>query len=89
VEELERTTSAREMQDWSYFYGVEPWGASRDNMHAGIVASTVFNMNRAASEKARSFTDFMLKEHDPEAEGREKTQKFVAALRALAKPKRK
>lgn len=76
------------MQDWSAFYGVEPWGAERDNMHAGIITAMVFNMNRAKEEHPRSFRDFMLKEHDPAAEGLEKTRKFVAGLRALAKPKK-
>lgn len=89
MEELEQTTSAREMRDWSYFYSVEPWGAERDNMHAGIITAMVFNTSRSRDTDARSYTDFMLRESDPHAEGLAKTQKFVAALRALAKPKRK
>lgn len=89
MEELERTTSAREMRDWSMYYALEPWGSARDNMHAGIVSSTVFNMLRSKDQEPRQFVDFMLKESDPAAESRAKTQKFVAALRAMAKPKRK
>lgn len=77
------------MLDWSYFYGVEPWGAERDNMHAGLIAAMVFNRHRTRDEEMRSFRDFMFKEADPAAESRAKTQKFVAGLRALAKPKRK
>lgn len=76
------------MLDWSYYSQIEPWGAERDNMHAGIIAAMVFNMNRARSEDPRSFRDFMLRESDPEAESLAKTQKFVAGLRALAKPRK-
>lgn len=89
MEELERTTSAREMQDWSYYSAIEPWGAQRDNMHAGIITAMVFNMNKSKDAEPRSYSDFMLIERDPSAEARAKTQNFVAGLRALAKPKRK
>lgn len=87
VEELAETTSAREILDWQAYWNVEPWGAIRDNMHAGIITSMIFNANRSRNDKARSYSDFMLK--DPEQVKESGTQKFVAALRALAVPRKK
>lgn len=45
------------------YYHVEPFGAERDNMHAGIVAATIANANRNPKKqrKAFSFADFILK----------------------------
>lgn len=75
------------MQDWAQFYSVEPWGSMRDNMHAGMIAAMVFNVNRGDKAKPLSFQDFLLRE--VEQVKNIETQKFVATLRALAKPKKK
>lgn len=81
------TVSAREIQDWLQFYSVEPWGAVRDNMHAGMIAAMVFNVNRGERTNALTFKDFMLREAEQVKDN--ETQKFVATLRALAKPKKR
>lgn len=85
--ELEATVSAREMIAWSDYYDLEPWGAMRDNIHAGIVASMLFNVNRGRAEKPRTFNDFLLITNEEEIK-QTKTQQFVVALRAMAKPKK-
>lgn len=85
---MEHTTSAREIQDWDAYYKVEPWGAARDNMHAGIVAAMVYNVNRGKDRKALTFADFALSVPERTANTIE-TVKFVTALRALAKPKKR
>lgn len=81
------TVSAREIHDWLQFYSVEPWGAVRDNMHAGMIAAMVFNVNRGERTNALTFKDFMLREAEQVKDN--ETQKFVATLRALAKPKKR
>lgn len=89
MQELETTVSARELADWGAYWSVEPWGAERDNIHAGIVAAMVFNVHRGKDAEPRKFEDFLLREVVPGQENYAKTINFVAGLRALAKPKRK
>jgi hypothetical protein len=42
---------ASEILEWRQFYEIEPWGASRDDLRAGIIASTVYNMQRGRGSK--------------------------------------
>lgn len=87
VAELGQTVSAREMQDWAEYWTLEPWGAMRDNLHTGIMASLLFNANRGQGQEPRQPQDFMIT--DGESAKETKMQKFVANLRAMAKPKKK
>jgi hypothetical protein len=80
--------SARELDDWRAFYAVEPWGAWRENLHAGLVASTIANVNRAKGSKAFSAMDFMLKERDSSAD-QIKTAQVVGFLRAASRKGKK
>lgn len=59
----------------------------RDNLHTGIIAALLFNVNRGQSQEPRQPQDFMIT--DGESVKQTKTQKFVAALRAMAKPKKR
>lgn len=47
----------------------------------------VFNVNRGPNAKPLSFQDFMLRQAEQVISN--ETQKFVATLRALAKPKKR
>lgn len=49
------------------YYALEPWGAERDNVHAGIVAKAIYDVNADPRRRARiSPTDFLLRERrDP------------------------
>lgn len=87
MQELEVSVSARELADWAAYWGVEPWGAERDNMHAAVIASLIFNANRGKDTEPRKMDDFMFRE--VAVVNAKETTKFVAALRALAKSKRK
>lgn len=90
VAELECGMSAREFDDWQEFYQVEPFGALRDNLHAGQIAAMVFNMNRAKNAKPLTATDFLLiarEAVDDAAEDARKNEQSRAAFHALAKPK--
>jgi hypothetical protein len=61
VGELMARMGAGELVEWMAYYSIEPWGAERDNLHAGIIAATVANSNRDPKKKALKADDFMLK----------------------------
>jgi len=79
---------ALEVAEWAaYHRGVSPIGAYRSDIQAGIVASTVANVNRREGTKAFKATDFMIK---PPESKRQKLAKNRTALEqaiAVAKPK--
>jgi hypothetical protein len=77
VAEMRATMGAAEYDAWIEYYRVEPWGALRDNLHAGIVASAVL---APYSQRKPAPGDFMLK---PAGEQRRaETMGVLAALRA-------
>lgn len=53
--------SSTQLQEWFDYYRLEPFGVDRDNLHTGIIASTIANCNRT-SESDKIFTpeDFLL-----------------------------
>jgi len=53
--------SLRELAEWTAYYGLEPFGAARDNLHAGIVAATAANIMGAKAKPG----DFMLETTRP------------------------
>jgi hypothetical protein len=71
---------SRELTAWMAYETVEPFGERRANLHAGIVAATVANVNRDRHARVFQPTDFLLEF------GRERTQKDdeanMAAMRA-------
>jgi Protein of unknown function (DUF4035) len=80
--------SVRELDDWAAYWQVEPWGPWRDNVHAGLIASVVANVNRRSGSRAFSYVDFMLADRDPAAE-KAKAANIVSFFRRAAKPKAK
>lgn len=75
--------SPSEFIHWMAYYRLEPFGQERDNLHAGIIASTIVNVN--SPKRPYKAHDFMVVDQATRAQ--EKTTKFVAGLRALASPK--
>lgn len=59
VDEMRARMTVREYMDWATLYSVEPWGEKRDDLHAGIVASTFANAFRGKGQKAFKPADFM------------------------------
>ena len=55
-------------------------------MHAGMVASLIFNANRRKGTRAASMGDFML--IDPVTRRERETRDTIAAMRSMAVPKR-
>lgn len=61
VDHLLAELSARQFDEWIAFYSIEPWGEERADLRAGIVASTVANVNRNPKQRSKPYSpkDFM------------------------------
>ncbi len=60
-----------QMQDWEWFYQVEPFGAEVEELRFGQISSTIANIKRPANSKAFSASDFLVtfaKFHKPKKE---------------------
>jgi len=64
------------------YYELEPFGARRDNWHAGMIAALLANIHRGKGAKAASPADFMLE--DPGARAKKRSQTTIARLMQLA-----
>jgi hypothetical protein len=64
--------TAKEFGEWQALYLVEPWGEYPTYLAAGVVASTVANVNRKQDTPPFSASDFIpqfgagLKDEEPE-----------------------
>lgn len=83
--EIEQSVAARDVEEMAQFYGEEPWGSYRDNIHAAIVASTIRNTFRKKGSRAVDWQTFMLVDKTEHKRGN--LSKFVSWMRAMAKPK--
>ena len=66
------------------YFSIEPFGAFRDNLHTGIIASTVANCH---SKKKFSANDFIIK--DEHEEKQDKLAGFMNNLRTMSTPSEK
>jgi hypothetical protein len=63
--------SSSEFTEWMAFYELEPQGEWRADLRAGIIASTIANVNRSADSDALTPKDFMpfeRTEEEPESD---------------------
>lgn len=68
-----REMSSSEFTEWIAFYELEPQGEWRADLRAGIIASTIANVNRSADSEALTPKDFMPFERtdeEPEVDAR-------------------
>lgn len=87
VRELEQGMTARELDDWARYYELEPFGAARDNLHAGIIASVIANQYRRKGAEPITPADFMLVTRE---ERRQRSlARGVAQLTALARRRKR
>ncbi len=65
------STTSRELAEWQAFARLEPFGPRREDVRAGTIAATVYNMNRGKDAPSLDAADFLCP--DPvEAQAREK-----------------
>ena len=82
-----RRIPSRLLSEWMAYYGLEPFGQERENMHAGLVASAVYNVNRDPKKHRKPFgpADFMMEFDSAGQPKAEKTaQEIYALFRAWA-----
>lgn len=67
IAELQERVSSREFAEYWAHFQLEPWGVEREDLRAGIVASTIANANRDPKKRAKPFTpdQFMPQSADP------------------------
>lgn len=70
VAELQERVSSHDFAEYWVYFNLEPWGIEREDLRAGIVASTIANANRDPKKKAQPFTpdQFMPKPADFDAD---------------------
>tara|TARA_R110002110_G_scaffold166143_2_gene366673 strand:- start:33 stop:314 length:282 start_codon:yes stop_codon:yes gene_type:complete len=60
VRELLCRIDSKELSEWASYFSMEPFGNTRSDIQAGIIASTIANCNRTkSSQKLFNATDFM------------------------------
>jgi hypothetical protein len=57
--ELAQRLTARELVEFEELYRLDPWGPERGDLAAGIVASTIANVNRGPKSEPFRPADFM------------------------------
>ena len=58
VREMLARIDSKELAEWMQYYALDPFGTEREDLQAGIIASTVANAN-SAKGKAFQPSDFM------------------------------
>ena len=74
VGELLSRVSSRELTEWQAYYGLEPFGEDRNDLRAGIVASTVANVFRKSGTQPYKAQDFMPQFGKPRQDWREQLE---------------
>lgn len=69
VRELLARIDSRELSEWMAYAALEPFGETRGDLRAGIVASVIANVHRGKGQKAFQPTDFLPEFGRPERQG--------------------
>mgnify|MGYP003151380016 CR=1 FL=1 len=77
MKQLLQNIDSRELAEWAAYNSLEPIGGKRGDLHAGIIASTIANVNRGKGSKTFSPTDFMLVDRDEKEEQSEDDMKAL------------
>lgn len=74
---------ASELLEWEAYWRAEPWGAYRDNIHAGLICAVLGNIHRRKGSPEITYEDFMLKEREDYK--RAETERALAWFRSKVK----
>lgn len=88
MDELLATISSRELSEWQAYYTLEPFGEWAADVRAGVVASTVANVNRGKNSKPFKPGDFMPQWDDGPVEELTPEETVKAFARAMGGRKR-
>lgn len=70
---------SRQFAEWQAYYQLEPWGEERADLRAGIIASTIANVNRGKGQRAFTPSDFM-PEFNPKPKQRMSAEQMAAVM---------
>jgi len=59
VRELLARIDSKELSEWMGYFELNPFGSVRDDLQAGIIASTIANVHRGKNDKSFTPSDFM------------------------------
>ena len=82
VKQLLSSADSRELGEWiAYHTQIEPIGEIRHDLRAGIVASTIANVNRSKNKPAFTPAEFMPYLDKPEQTEEQMKAAFIAAFK--------
>lgn len=81
VRELLARIDSRELTEWQVYFNLEPWGTEIEDWRAGMIASTIAEVNRDPKKQKKPFEpdDFM-----PKRDAQPKTEQTAADMRRIA-----
>lgn len=71
IAELQERISSHDFAEYWVHFQLDPWGLEREDLRAGIVASTIANANRDPKKRRRPWTPDQFMPHVAEPEGRD------------------
>jgi len=85
VSEMLSRMSGQELTDWEAYYRLEPFGAERGDLQAGIVAATLVNSFQGKGAKPVQPSDFLLQfSPDPRKAKTQDWTQMLDTVKALA-----
>ena len=84
VSELLAKMPSSEFTEWAVIYSIDPWGETRADLRAGIIASTTANVHRGKGKKAYAADEF-IPDFDKarRATGKQSMQEQIAKARMI------
>ena len=83
MEGLLTEMSSLQLAEWLAFFQLEPWGEERADLRAGIIASTIANVNRSPKRKKAYEPKEFMPQFDAEPEDAETTaMRLMAQMQA-------
>jgi hypothetical protein len=94
LKQLYRETDSSELTEWQAYHNLEPWGEQKADVRAGIIASTIANVNKGKNTKAFSYENFILKsklelEYEAKRKKKQPIKQMANTLMNMVKKKRK
>jgi flagellar basal body rod protein FlgB len=84
VAEWQEVMSSEEFVDWQLYYQLNPFGTYRADLHAGIIASTIANVNAPKGRRYKS-KDFMPEFKSRHEEKRMTNEQIVSFFQNMQK----
>lgn len=84
VQQLLDATDSRELGEWmAYHTHIEPIGEVRNDLRAGIIASTIANVNRGKNKQAFTPAEFMPYHEKPKQTEEQMRATFLGAFKNI------